>query len=488
MSEGGLRSQSISGIKWSAIERFAVQGLQFVIGLILARLLSPSDYGIIGMLAIFMAISQTLIDSGFSKALIQKQDRTEIDFSTAFFFNIAVGIICYLILFVSSPFIAVFFDEPILKDVLRVLAINLFLNSLAVVPVAKLSIKVDFKTQSKASIVATILSGTLGILLAYKGIGVWALVAQSVSHSFINVLLLWCLLRWKPQLSYSWKSFKGLFNYGGNILLAGIISTIYSEINTLVIGKFYTSKDLGYFTRGQQFPSLLSTNLTAIVQRVTFPILSKIQDDNSRLFTLYRDYIKISSIVIFFLLVLLSAIAEPLVKLLLTDKWLDAVIYLQVYCYALMFDHVSVINLNLLYVKGKTNLVLRLEIIKKIIAFIILLISIPMGVLAICLSKVLYTQVAIFINTYYTGKILNLGYLKQFKDYIPYFIIAHIACLPCWLLTDVLTLQPILYILIVGIISLVLYLIILYLIKDATFNKYIVSEFKQLLDRVIKNK
>lgn len=476
--KGNLRTQSISGMKWSAIERFSVQGIQFVIGLILARILNPSDYGIIGMLAIFMAISQTLIDSGFSKALIQKQNRTETDFSTAFFFNIAVGIICYLILFVSSPYVALFFKEPILESVLKVIALNLIFNSLAVVPVAKLSINVDFKTQSKASVVATILSGTIGVFLAYRGVGVWALVAQSVSHSLVNMLLLWFLLKWKPRWEFSLESFKNLFGYGGNVLVASIISTIYSNINTLVIGRFYTTKDLGFFTRAQQFPTFLSSNLTLIVQRVTFPILSKIQSDDNRLCVVYREYIKISSLGIFFLLVFLSSIANPLVDLLLTDKWIDSVIYLRIFCYALMFDHVSVINLNLLYVKGKTNLVLRLEIIKKSLAFIILIISIPFGVLAICLSQIIYTQVAIFINTYYTGKLLNFGYFKQMKDYIPYFIFAHIACLPCYFLQCTDVLHPLLFILLGCMLSISIYLIILYLSRDRVFNKYLIKELK----------
>jgi O-antigen/teichoic acid export membrane protein len=475
----GLSSQSISGIKWSVIERFSVQGIQFVIGLLLARLLTPSDYGIFGLLAIFMAISQTIIDSGFSKALIQKRDRTETDFSTTFFFNIVVGVICYLALFVASPYIASFFNEPILRDILPFLAINLFLNSLVVVPVAKLSIRVDFKTLSKASVISTATSGTLGIILAYNDAGVYALVVQSVSYSFINVLLLWYLLRWIPQRKFSWKSFKTLFTYGGNVLVASIISTIYDNINTLVIGKFYTPKDLGYFTRGQQFPSLLSTNLTSIVQRVTFPILSKIQDDDNRLSSVYRDYIKMSSLVIFFLLIFLGSIAKPLIILLLTETWADAVIYLQVFCYALMFDHISAINLNLLYVKGKTNLVLRLEVIKKSIAFFILLVSIPFGVFAICFSKVVYCQIAIYINTYYTGKLLSLGYIKQLKDYIPYFFIAHMACLPSWFLQYADDLHPILQILVGGILAITLYVIILCLIKDRLFSKFVILELKK---------
>lgn len=475
-----IKNQSLSGIKWSAIERFGVQGIQFVIGLVLARILSPSDYGIIGMLAIFMAISQTIIDSGFSNALIQKQDRTETDFSTAFYFNIVVGVICYVVLFLSSPYIAVFFKEPVLKDVLRVLAVNLFVNSLAVVPVAKLSINVDFKTQSKASIISTVISGCIGIILAYQGAGVWALVTQSVSHSVINVILLWYFLKWMPMWTYSWTSFRNLFSYGGNLLVAGLLHTIYANLTTLVIGKFYSSKDLGFYTRGQQFPSLLSVNITGTLQRVTFPILSKIQDDTQRLINVYRDYIKISSLGIFFLLSLLAALGRPLIEFLLTYKWLDAVIYLQIFCFALMFDHICQINLNLLYVKGNTNYVLRLEIIKKVISFVILLISIPFGVLAICLSKVVYSQIAVYANTYYTGKLFNFGYFKQIKDFLPYLLMAQFACIPCWFL-QVTEMHPLLILGLGGIASTAFYFAILYVRKDEIFEKYIVSGIKSII-------
>ncbi|WP_287678271.1 lipopolysaccharide biosynthesis protein [Bacteroides sp.] len=467
-----ITNKSISGIKWSAIERFGVQGIQFIISLILARILSPSDYGIIGMLTIFMAISQTIIDSGFSKALIQKQDRTETDFSTAFYFNIAVGIVCYIILFCLSPYIAEFFNEPILKDVLRVLAINIFINSLAIVPVAKLSINVDFKTQSKASIISAVVSGILGIVLAYRGIGVWALVVQSVSYSLINVVLLWYLLKWLPQCVYSWESFKNLFGYGSNILFASILHTIYTNFTTLAIGKFYSSKDLGFYTRGNQFPSILSLNITNILQRVTFPILSQIQNDTDRLIAVYREYIRVTSLGIFFLLSLLASLGKPLIIFLLTDKWAEAVIYLQIFCFSLMFDHICQINLNLLYVKGNTKYILRLEIIKKTISFIILLISIPFGVLAICISNVIYTQIAVYINTYYTGKFFKFGYVKQIKDFMPYLLISQIACIPCWILQAT-EIQPLLVLIVGGIISPIIYILILYIKKDDILKKHI---------------
>lgn len=475
-----IKQQSLSGIKWSAIERFLVQGIQFLIGMFLARLLSPSDYGVVGMLSIFIAISQTFIDSGFSSALIQKQDRTETDFSTVFYFNIVVGLVCYLILFLLASYIAIFFNTPVLKDVLKIMALSLFINSMAVVPVAKLSIDLNFKTQTQASVTSVIISGIIGVFMAYYDYGVWALVTQSVIYAIINVSLLWYLVKWKPLLSYSWDSFRVLFKYGSNILFSGLLHTIYDNLSTLAIGKFYTAKDLGFYTRGNQFPSLLSINLTYVLRRVTFPVLARIQNDDKRLIHVYRNYIKITSLIIFFLLALLASLAKPLVEFLLTDKWLDAVIYIQIFCYALMFDHICQINLNLLYVKGKTNLVLRLEIIKKAISFLILIGSIPLGVFAICLSKVVYSQIAVYINTYYTGKLFSLGYFKQIKDFTPYLILAHLACIPCWLLQRSVNIHPLLILVVGGIIAIAVYIALLYYSKDEIFHKHIATEIKHL--------
>ena len=259
-----------------------------------------------------------------------------------------------------------------------------------------------------------------------------------------------------------------MFSYGGNILLSGIVHTLYMNVSTIAIGKYYTARALGYYTRGRQFPDLICTNLTSIIQRVTFPILSKIQDDTERLANIYRKYIKITSLGIFFLMVLLASLAKPMIIFLITDKWFDAIIFVQIMCYALMFDHLNKINLNLLYVKGKTNLVLRLEIIKKILGFIILLISIPIGVLAICIANVINCQIAIIVNTYYSGKYINLGYWKQFKDYLPYLLIAHIACFPAWLLSTLIDI-PILVLVVGPIISTVIYVICLEMIKDRIY-------------------
>lgn len=430
-----IKQDSLKGIKWSAIERFSLQGIQFLLGLIMARLLTPADYGIIGMLAIFIAVGQSFVDCGFSNALIRKKNCSQKDCSTVFYFNIVVGIAAYWAMFAIAPLVANFFDESILKDVLRVLAINLFLNSLAVVQRAKMTIAIDFKGQAIATLVSSLISGGVGIYLAYSGHGVWSLVYQSVLATVLNVVLLWMMSRWRPALIFSRASFNDLFAYGSKILAAGLLHTIYTNMTTFVVGKFYTPKDLGFYTRGQQIAALPSTNMTMIIQRVTFPILAKIQDDDAQLIKVYRKYISMASMGIFFLMILLASLAKPLVVILLTTKWLDSVIFLQIFCFAMMFDHLNQINLNMLQVKGRSDLFLKLEIIKKTISFAILFASIPFGVIAICLSKVLYTQIAIVINTYYTGKIFGLGYFKQWSDFVKYLLLSVLACSPAFLLS-----------------------------------------------------
>ena len=432
---GEIKQQTLSGVKWSAIGRFSTQGVSFLIGLILARLLSPSDYGVVGMIGIFMAIAQSFIDSGFSSALIRKKDCSEIDYSTAFYFNIVVGAVSYGLLFILAPFIANFFETPILKEVVRVVSINLFLNSLTIVQGAKLTAALDFKSQAMVSLITTVISGIIGISFAYNGYGVWALVYQSVTSSLFRVILLWIVTKWKPALIFSRDSFKSLFSFGGKILTAGLLHTIYTNFITLVIGKFYTPKDLGFYSRGESLASLPSTNLTGILQSVTYPILSKLQDDDGRLIAVYRKYIAMSSMIIFFGMCLLAALAKPVILFLLTEKWAESIIYLQVFCFALMFDHLCQLNLNILYVKGRSDLVLRLEIIKKTISILMIIGAIPFGVLAICIARALYTQIAVYINTYYTGKLFGLGYIAQVKDFGGYFVGSLLAVIPAYILS-----------------------------------------------------
>ena len=432
---GELREKTISGVKWNAIGRFSTQGASFIISILLARILTPSDYGVVGMIGIFMAIAQTFIDSGFGSALIRKRECTDIDYSTAFYFNVIVGVVCYCCLFFSAPIIAEFFNTPILSDIVRVLGINLLLGSLAVVQGAKLTAAVDFKSQARISLVATVVSGCVGLFMAYNGYGVWSLVYQSLSLSVVRTILLCVVTRWMPLRAFSRHSFKYLFGFGSKILSASLLHTIYSNLTTILIGKFYSSGDLGYYSRGESLARLPSSNLTSVLQSVTYPILSTIQDDDERLIKVYRRYICMTSMVIFFGMFLMAALAEPLIITLFTDKWQASVRYLQIFSFAMMFDHICQLNLNILYVKGRSDLVLRLEIIKKTISISMIIAAIPFGVLAICISRAIYTQIAVLINTYYTGKLFGLGYWNQMNDFIKYFLFSAIAVFPAFILT-----------------------------------------------------
>lgn len=457
---GELRDKTISGLKWSVIGRFSTQGISFIIGLLLARVLSPSDYGLVGMVGIFFAIAQTFIDSGFGSALIRKKDCSEADYNTAFYFNIIVGLLACIILSILAPFIAQFFNTPVLEDIVRVMSINMLISSFTIVQWAKLNSAIDFKSQAKINLITTIISGCIGLTLAYTGFGVWSLVFQNLSATILRTILLFVTTKWMPKRQFSKQSFSYLFNFGSKILTASLLHTIYSNMITMVIGKFYTAKDLGYYSRGESLAAFPSTNLTSILQSVTYPILSKIQDDDQRLIQVYRKYIAMTSMVIFFGMCLLAALAKPLIVTLLTDKWLDSVIYLQVFCFALMFDHICQLNLNILYVKGRSDLVLRLEIIKKTISISMIVAAIPFGVLAICITRAVYTQIAIVINTYYTGKLFGLGYIEQVRDFFIYLIYSLCAIIPSFILT-MLDLNPIVNLVLGSSLAILVYYILL---------------------------
>lgn len=390
----------------------------------MARILTPEDYGLVGMLAIFIAVSQSLIDSGFSQALIRKQDRSEIDNSTVFYFNIGVGAILYLILFLSAPLIASFYNEPQLVPITRIIGLSLVFNSLVVVQRALLTINLDFKTQAKASFVGVIISGSLGITMAYTGFGVWAIVWQQISNLAVVTVLLWILSRWKPIWAYSWKSFQELFSFGSKLLASGLLDTIFRNLYLIVIGKFFKASDLGYYTRAHQFTDFASSNITGIFQRVTYPVLCTIQDDDVRLSDVYRRLLRTSAFIIFPLMTGMAAVAKPMVISFLTEKWLFSAILIQILCFSQMWYPVHAINLNLLQVKGRSDLFLKLEIIKKTLTVIVLCITLPMGLIPLCIGTIFSSIIALIINTHYTGKLIHLGFLKQMKDLLPTLILS----------------------------------------------------------------
>lgn len=420
MSES-LKNKTQKGLAWSMIERFATQGVQFLFGIILARMLSPDDYGIIAMPLVFLAIAQCFIDSGFSGALIRKTNLTEDDLSTAFYFNIGVGVICYLILFFTSPLIADFYNTPILADLLKVTALATLFNPLCAVQQAILTKKIDFKTQAIVSLAGALVSGLVGLVMAYTGFGVWTLVFQQVGGYVIRTILLWILGKWKPKRRWSWESFHYLWGYGSKMLASGLLETIYSNIYPIVIGKYFSANDLGNYTRAQQFSNLPSSNVTGVLQRVTFPVLSNIQNEDERLARNYRKILKLSAFLIFPLMMILSAVADPLIRVLLSDKWEGCIILLQILCFSLMWYPIHAINLNLLTVKGRSDLFFRLEVFKKIIGVCIMVVTIPHGIIWMVSGGIVSSMISLIINTYYTGKLINVGYLKQMGDLLPIF-------------------------------------------------------------------
>jgi O-antigen/teichoic acid export membrane protein len=412
-------AKAVNGMAWTLIERLSVQICQFVIGIVLARLLMPSDYGIVGMFAIFMAIAQSLLDSGFNRALIQKKDRTNVDYSTVFYFNLAISIFLYVIFFFAAPYIASFYRTPILTDVSRVVSLSIIINALSLVQTAKLTIELNFKLQSIASVISVITSGVLGVILAYCGFGVWALVAQGLSSAFVRAIILWVFSHWKPLLAFSNKSFKSLFSFGSKLLIGDLIHTIYTNMYTLVIGRAFNSSDVGFFNRANGYSALPYSVFSQVVNKVMFPILSEKQDDNKELLNTYNKLFKVPMYLYTPIMFGMAALAKPLIYVMIGEKWLDCVPLLQVLCIGFVFSPMTAINLNLLYVKGRSDISLKLDLIKKPIGIIILFASIPLGLWWMCLGKALYDFVAFAMNCYYTKKLLNYGFVEQLKSIAP---------------------------------------------------------------------
>lgn len=411
-----LKDKTVKGVIWSSIDRFTSQGISFVFSLLIARMLMPSDYGVIAMLGIFMAVSGCFIDSGFSTALIRKIDRTEVDFSTVFYFNNVAAVLFYGLLWLASPYIAAFYELPLLEDVTKVVGLNLIVGALGGIQGAKLSIAIDFKTRAKISVITNLFTGIVGLFLAYQGYGVWALVFQTLSSNILRTILLWCYVKWSPQWVFSWKSFREMFSFGSKMLASGLLDTTYNNIYTIVIGKCFHSSALGVYSRADGLAQFPSSNITGVLQNVTFPVLSSIQNDEERLAMGYKKLLRLSAFIIFPLMVGLAAVADPFIRLALTDKWEGTIYYLQILCFAMMWYPIHAINLNLLMAKGRSDYFLKLEVIKKIQGVIVLCITVPLGLVVMCYGRLIGTLISLFWNTYYTKKIIGYGYVQQMKD------------------------------------------------------------------------
>jgi len=421
-----LKTKTLHAIFWSFLERFSQQGIHFVISIILARLLLPEEFGLIAMLTIFMAIAESFINSGFGQALIQKQDITHTDECSIFYFNILVGFCAAGLLCLSAPWIAGFYNQSLLVPLTYALSFNLIINSFGLIQITLLTKQIDFKTQLKVSIIATFISGIIGVVMALKGFGVWSLVVQSLSRNLFFTVLLWFFNTWRPSLIFSLDSLRVMFAFGSRLLLSGLLDTIFQNIYLVVIGKLFSPVNLGFYSRAKSLQQLPVFSLSSIVSRVTFPVFSSVQDDKSRLKRGVRKALTMLVMINFPMMVGLAIVAKPLVLVLLTEKWLPCVPYLQLLCAVGMLYPLHAINLNVLAAQGRSDLFFRLEILKKILVVIAIAITYRWGIIAMIYGQIVTSCLAYCLNAYYTGKMLNYPITEQIQDLMPSLVLAGI--------------------------------------------------------------
>lgn len=414
-----LKQKTIHGLFWSFIDNFAKLGIQFIVGIILARILSPREFGLIGMLTIFIAVSHTIVESGFGSALIRKKDCTQVDYSTVFYFNLIISIVLYVVLFFSSGLISRFFAEAELENMLKVFGLILVMNAFGMIQQTIFSQKINFKVQTNITLIAAIGSGALAIVSALMGMGVWSLVLLNLSQAFLNSLFLWIWSAWRPTRVFSKKSFFGLFGFGSKLLISALIETIFQNIYFAVIGKYFSANELGFYTRADQFRNLPSRNIMAVIQRVSYPVLSTIQDEPNRLKENYRKLIRSTMYITFILMLGMVAVAKPMVLTLIGEKWLPSVQYIQLLCFVGMFYPLQALNLNILNVKGRSDLFLRLEILKKIIAVPVIIVGIFVGIKTMIIGMIVNSFLSYALNSTYSGKLIGYSARQQILDILP---------------------------------------------------------------------
>lgn len=432
MAEQSLKDKTIKGVAWSGIDNVAQYAVTFVVGIVLARLLSPDDYGLLGIIAIFTAICTSIINGGFTNALIRKKDVIEDDYNTAFIVNLSMSILLYVVIFLCSPSIASFFEREELTLLTRVTSISIILGALAIVPQTRLTKRIDFKTQTKITIIASVSSGVIGIVMALFGCGVWSLVAQQISGNLLRTVLLWVFNKWFPYLRFSKSSFRSLFGFGWKLMVSGLLDTLWKELYQVVVGKYYSAATLGQYTRAKQFSQLFSSNLTAVIQRVTFPVLSNIQDEKTRMVGAYRRIIKSTMFVTSICMFALGAMSEPLLYCLIGPKWHEAATYLPLICVVGSLYPLHAINLNMLQVQGRSDLFLVLEIIKKVIGLAPLAVGALCGIMPMLYVSLLTGIISFFLNSHWTGKLLGYSSWMQIKDIAPSFGLASIIAVLVW--------------------------------------------------------
>ena len=434
MAEESLKNKTVKGVAWSSIDNVTQYGVSFVVSIVLARLLSPDDYGLIGIIAIFTAVCSTFIYAGFGTALIRKKDATDEDYNTVFLVNLVTSLFLYAVIYLCSPLIADFFKREELIVLTRVSALGMIIGALALVQQTILTKRIDFKTQTKITFIASIVSGAVGIVMALIGFGVWALVYQGLISGIVRTILLWIYNKWIPNLRFSNKSFQELFGFGWKLMVSGLLDTVWKQLYQVVVGKFYNPATLGQYTRAKGFSELFSSNLTSVIQRVTYPVLSTIQDEKERMVVAYRKIIKFSMFISSITMFALGAVSEPLIYCLIGPKWHEAAIYLPLICISASTYPLHALNLNMLEVQGRSDLFLGLEIIKKIIAVGPLFIGAFIGIMPMLYTNLITTVIAFFLNSHYSGKMVGYSSWMQIKDVAPSYGIATAVALSVFFL------------------------------------------------------
>lgn len=482
MQPGSLKNKTIKGVGWSAADALLGQGVTFIVGLVLARLLSPDEYGLIGICLIFTTVLNGIVDSGFSNALIRKKEVTDEDYNTMFTTNMAISIILYVLLFVSAPFVSDFFHRVELTALVRVTGLVLFCNALSITQVTILAKRIDFKTKTKASLVSAVVSGVIGIAMAFMGFGVWSLVTQQLSRQLLYTLSLWLLNKWCPKFTFYKDSFKYMWGFGWKILASGILNNVWNQLYQVVIGKCYTPSTLGHYTRANDYANLFSANLTSIVQRVSYPVLSEMQDNKERMVLGYRKLIKVTMFVTTVCMISLGAVAEPMIYTLIGTKWYEAATYLPLICVSMSLYPLHAINLNILQVLGRSDIFLYLEVPKKVVGLIPIGIGIFCGIYYMLLASIFTGFISLYLNTWYTGKALGYTFLKQLRDIFPSYLTAFVIALAVYFLKYLLL--PYYIVLVIQIfIGVVVGLIVSELFK---FEEYL--ELKSIVLKLIKRK
>ena len=462
----------ISSLIWKFLERGGVQGVQFVLSIVLARLVSPDDYGVIALILVFIQIATVFIQSGFNTALIQKKDSDDTDFSSIFYLSLFVALLCYVVLFFAAPFIANFYKQEILTPVIRVISFTLFFGAVNSVQNAYVSKTMQFKRFFYSSMGAVLGSGIVGVILAYKGFGVWALVAQQLVRDILTCLILWFTVKWRPKFLFSFERVKILFSFGWKLLCSGLLDSIFRNAYSLIVGKVYDSQTLGYFNRGHQFPQVIATNLDGSIQSVMLPTLSANNDNVQEVKRITRRSISTSAFVLMPCMFGLAAVAEPLVKVLLTDKWLDCVPFLQLACISYALYPIHTANLTGINALGRSDIFLKLEIIKKCVTVLNILITLPLGIYAMAIGQVISGFISTFINAFPNKKLMGYSYFEQWKDLIPSFLLSLIMAGIVWSM-NFLQIEPLILLILQIIVGIMIYILLSKLFKVEVYAYFI---------------